>query len=150
MVYGDLNSCQYETDRASGALNGCDKAHHALWRVLNKFNMRDLMVEAASPAPPPMTYHPGGIPTSRIDVLMVSGNMGPARAATARGLGDFSATHVPLAATLQDNSIFQPGPQDKRGKGACKHAVAFMCRGMGRRWNIKGEGLTRFRLQGGL
>ena len=107
MVYADINTVRNSADRASGATLTYDSADHALWRVLNdtQFGLKDAMMEAYDQMAP-MTYVPGGIETSRIDVLYVSAALLPGiEAATAEVAGALSKTHLPLGCSFNDQRM---------------------------------------------
>ena len=138
MVYADANGVQNPADRTSGNWYGCDYAPYAIWRVLEKHDLVDVMMEAYDNNPPMTYFTKHGTPTSRIDLAYVSKNMGKTNAATADAPAGISATHAALGLSFE-NSTHRTPPQDFSTPQArdqhIDHAVAFMATSGGRRWS---------------
>ena len=147
VVYTDQNSCRYDEDRVTGTRNACDKTQYALWRVFTKHGLRDLALENCDPmaAHPPMSYFLGGVPTSRIDVMYASANMGPARVGTGRALGELSATHVPIVVSFGAAEGGLPRRrQERRSRGFVDHAVAILSKGAGQKFSLSVASRARY------
>jgi exonuclease III len=146
IVCGDINSTQYDADR-TGKRGAVDEATFALWRVLERFQLKDLVLEraAANGTYAPMTYFTGKTknPNSRIDVCFVSESLLPwARAATAGAPGALSASHAAIACSFNGPG-FKFGPQVQTN-ATIDNAVCILASTGGRRWNFPMKHIEKF------
>lgn len=145
LLYMDANTAPESGDRASGRQNTGDTASHALWRVALKHKLVDVMGTAYKGRPPMTYFGKGKLPTSRIDMIYASPNMGPYAAATATAPAGLSATHAAMAVSFTDKSHTAP-TQDHTSPEAIDHAVAYMTECGGRKWTLSEKATERYTL----
>ena len=147
LIYGDINTVEFEADRVTGTKNAADEAPYALWKVLSddKYKLRDVMTEACEDREPPMTYLLKGNPISRIDLMKVGGNIGKVYGGTGATLGNLSATHAAMVCSFDgpDFETLKTTP-DSRSPQAMEHVVAILSNSGGRRWNLNSKSTWRY------
>jgi hypothetical protein len=137
VVCGDINTVKRRTDRRTNAMRTDDKTDYAPWKVLVKHGLEDIM-EAVCQGAPPMTYVPGHVETSRIDVVYT--NFRGIKCATATKMGPLSKTHRPVAWSL-------PGVKLAKGKinPDIEQAVAVIRTGSApNRWHLSEAAQQRY------